>query len=75
VQTDLLRAQEAAERCDLMFAIGTTLAVYPIAGVVPVAKRAGARVVILNAAATQMDQLADAVIRGPIGELLPRLIP
>ena len=75
VQHDLLRAQEAAEACDLMLAIGTTLAVYPIAGVVPVAKRAGARVVILNADPTQMDPLADAVLRGSIGELLPRLIP
>jgi NAD-dependent deacetylase len=75
VQEDLIRAQEAAERCDLMLAIGTTLAVYPIAGVVPGAKRAGARVVILNAGPTQMDQMADAVLRGSIGETLPRLIP
>ena len=75
VQQDLVRAQEAAERCDLMLAIGTTLAVYPIAGVVPVAKRAGGRVVILNAEPTQMDQMADAVLRGSIGETLPRLIP
>ena len=75
VQEDLIRAQAAAERCDLMLAIGTTLAVYPIAGVVPVAKRAGARVVILNAEPTQMDQMADAVLRGSIGETLPRLIP
>ena len=75
VQQDLVRAQEAAERCDLMLAVGTTLAVYPIAGVVPVAKRAGARVVILNAEPTQMDQMADAVLRGSIGETLPRLIP
>ncbi len=75
VQQDLVRAQEAAERCDLMLAVGTTLAVYPIAGVVPVAKRAGARVVILNAEPTQMNQMADAVLRGSIGETLPRLIP
>jgi NAD-dependent deacetylase len=75
VARDLQRAELAARGCDLLLAVGSTLSVYPIAGVVPVAKRAGARVVILNAAATQMDQLADAVIRGPIGELLPRLIP
>src|SRR5207247_9058128 len=42
VQTDLLRAQHAAARCDLMLAVGTKLSVYPIAGVVPVAKRAAA---------------------------------
>src|SRR5262245_29524699 len=74
VQEDLLRAQRAARTCDLMFAIGTTLAVYPIAGVVPVAKQAGATVVILNAEPTEMDALADAVLRGSISEILPRLV-
>jgi NAD-dependent deacetylase len=73
VHEDLVRAQEAAEGCDLMLAIGSSLSVYPIAGVVPVAKRAGARVVILNAQETAMDGTADLVIRGAIGELLPRM--
>lgn len=73
VHEDLVRAQEAAEGCDLMLAIGSSLSVYPIAGVVPVAKRAGARVVILNAEETAMDEIADLVIRGAIGELLPRM--
>jgi NAD-dependent deacetylase len=48
--------------------------VVPVAGVVPTAKEAGARVVIVNAAPTGMDSLADAVLRGPIGELLPRVV-
>jgi len=74
VQEDLMRAERAARECDLMFAIGTTLAVYPIAGVVPVAKQSGARVVILNAEPTEMDRLADAVLRGSISEILPRLV-
>lgn len=74
VQRDLLRAHASASSCDLMLAVGTTLAVYPIAEVVPVAKQSGAKVVILNGSATEMDDLANAVIRGSIGELLPRLI-
>jgi NAD-dependent deacetylase len=74
VQEDLLRAQQAALRADLMLAVGSTLSVYPIAGVVPVAKRAGAKVVIVNAQPTEMDDLADAVIRGSIGEVLPRIV-
>ena len=74
VQEDLMRAQVAAESCDLMLAVGSTLSVYPIAAVVPVAKQAGARVVILNADPTEMDGLADAVIRGFISELLPILV-
>src|SRR5512138_2401317 len=71
VQDDLFRAQQAASSCDLMLAVGTKLSVYPIAGVVPVAKRAGARVVILNAEPTEMDELADAVLRGSISTILP----
>jgi NAD-dependent deacetylase len=74
VMDDLRRAERAAQGCDLLLAIGTTLAVYPIAGVVPIAKSAGARVAILNAGPTEMDDLADAVLRGSISEILPRLV-
>ncbi|MDG2306428.1 MAG: Sir2 family NAD-dependent protein deacetylase [Candidatus Binatia bacterium] len=74
VASDLMRAERAARSCDLMIAIGTTLAVFPVAGVVPTAKESGARVVILNAQPTEMDGLADAVLRGPIGTLLPQLV-
>jgi NAD-dependent deacetylase len=74
VPDDLARAERAARRCDLMLAIGTKLSVWPVAGVVPAAKDAGARVVILNAEPADMDGRADAVLRGPIGEILPRLV-
>ena len=74
VAADIARAERAARQCDLMLAIGTKLSVWPVAGVVPVAKDAGARVVILNAEPTDMDGLADAVLRGSIGEILPRLM-
>jgi NAD-dependent deacetylase len=74
VAEDLARAERAANECDLMFAIGTTLSVYPIAAVVPVAQEAGARILILNAEPTPMDSLADVVLRGGIGEILPRLL-
>jgi NAD-dependent deacetylase len=74
VAEDLAQAERAARSCDLMLAVGTKLSVWPIAGVVPVAKEAGARVVILNAEPTEMDALADAVLRGSISELLPRLL-
>ena len=68
------RAMQVSEECDLLLAVGSTLSVYPIAGVVPVAKRAGARVVILNAEPTEMDEIADAVLNGPISDILPRLL-
>jgi NAD-dependent deacetylase len=74
VAEDLRRAQASARECDLLLAIGTKLSVYPIAGVVPLAKDAGARIVILNAEPTEMDFLADVVLRGSITALLPRLV-
>src|SRR5437667_55141 len=74
VPEDLQRAQQAAARCDLMLTVGTKLSVYPIAGVVPVAKRARPRVVIINAEPTEMDELGDAVLRGSISTLLPSLV-
>ena len=70
----IARADRAARECDLLFAIGTKLSVWPVAGVVPVAKEAGARVMILNSQPTEMDGLADVVLRGPIGEILPALV-
>jgi NAD-dependent deacetylase len=65
------RAVTAAAETDLLIAVGTTLQVYPVAGVVPIAKAAGARVVIVNAEPTALDHLADAVISTAIGEVLP----
>jgi NAD-dependent deacetylase len=70
----MVRAEAAAESCDVMLAIGTTLGVWPVAGVVPLARQSGARVVILNAEPTEMDSLADAILRGSISDVLPRLV-
>lgn len=67
------RAMRAAERADLLLAIGSSLQVYPVAGAVPLAKAAGARVVIVNAEPTPFDDMADAVLRDPIGTVLPML--
>ena len=68
------RAMNAAAEADLFISVGTSLQVYPIAGAVPAAKRAGARVVIVNAQPTPFDGIADAVLRAPIGEVLPRIL-
>ena len=67
-------ALRAAEEADLFFAVGTSLQVYPIAGAVPAARAAGARIVIMNAEATPFDDIADAVFRDSISDVLPRLI-
>ena len=67
------RALDAARAADLLLAVGSTLQVLPVAGVVPLAREAGARIVILNQQPTAMDALAHAVIQGAIGEWLPVL--
>ncbi len=66
-------ALRAAQECDLLLAIGTTLQVQPVASMVPIAARAGAKVLIVNDQPTAMDELADVVLRGPIGTLLPQI--
>lgn len=71
---DLVRAQDAAQSCDLMLAVGSTLAVYPVAGVVPIAKQAGAKIAILNGSPTELDHLADVLVHGSISEALEATI-
>jgi NAD-dependent deacetylase len=65
------RAMRVASEADVLLAVGSSLQVYPVAGAVPVAKDAGARVVIVNAEPTPFDDIADAVFARPIGEMLP----
>jgi NAD-dependent deacetylase len=74
VAEDLVRAEQAALDCDLLLAVGSTLTVYPAAGVVPIAKRNGARLVIVNQGETAFDHAADAVIDGSISDVLPRIV-
>ncbi len=69
----IARAMRAAEEADLLLAVGSSLQVYPVAGAVPAAKAAGARVVIVNAQPTPFDGIADAVLSGALGEILPRV--
>jgi len=66
-------ALRAAGEADLLLAVGSTLQVYPVAGAVPLARDAGARVVIVNGEPTAMDDLAHAVFHDSISTVLPRL--
>jgi NAD-dependent deacetylase len=74
VPEDLMRAETAAAGCDLLLAVGSTLGVFPAAGLVPVAVRHGAVLVIVNGGPTEMDSLADVVVFGSISECLPALV-
>lgn len=74
VADDLLRAEQAAARCDLFLAVGTTLVVYPVADLPAVALRRGARLLIFNAEPTPYDSYASAVFDDKLGEVLPKLV-
>ncbi|MEY9212723.1 NAD-dependent deacetylase [Thermobifida halotolerans] len=66
-------AVAAAEDCDLFVAVGTSLSVHPVAGLVDVAGSHGARLVIINAEPTPYDDVADALIRDSVDTVLPEL--
>jgi NAD-dependent deacetylase len=74
VARDLLRAELAAQACDVLLAVGSTLAVFPAAEVVPIAHEHGARIVIVNDQPTTFDGLADVVVRDSISDVLPRIV-
>jgi NAD-dependent deacetylase len=67
-------AADAAADCDVFLAVGTSLTVHPAAGLTDLAAAHGARVVVVNAEPTPYDDLADLVVREPIGTALPALL-
>ena len=72
---DVDRMCDAARECNLLLAVGTSLQVYPVAGMVPDARAHGAKIVIVNGEPTAMDDVADVVVLGSISEVLDALIP
>jgi NAD-dependent deacetylase len=68
------RAQDLALSCDLFLAIGSSLVVWPAAGFPLMAKRNGARLIIINREPTEFDGSADLVVRQDIGTVLEPFI-
>ncbi len=68
------RAQELAADCDLFLSVGSSLVVWPAAGIPLMAKRNGARLVIINREPTELDEFADLVVRNDIGDVLAPFI-
>ncbi len=66
----MARALDLAATCDLCLAIGSSLVVHPAAGVPVAARRAGARLVILNREPTPLDAIAHLVLRADAGAVL-----
>lgn len=70
----LMRAYQLSELCDLMIVLGSSLVVYPAAQLPNVAQRSGASIIILNLEETDKDYIADVVVNGKIGDILPKII-
>lgn len=68
------RAQELTLACDLFLAIGSSLVVYPAAAFPILAKRNGAKLVIVNREPTELDDIADLVLRAEIGPVFEPFI-
>ena len=71
---DIDRAQQAADECDLVLAVGSTLGVWPAAGVVPAALHHGASLIVINNEETAYDDYADVLLRTSISEVLPAIV-
>lgn len=67
------QAFELARTADLMLVVGSSLVVFPAAEVPIVAARAGVPIVLINAEPTPIDELAEVVIHGRAGEVLPEI--
>lgn len=67
----LAAAETAAQECDVMLVVGTSGVVYPAAGL---ARTAAGKVVIINPGPSELDDAADAVLRGKAAQLLPLLL-
>jgi NAD-dependent deacetylase len=73
-EIQMARAQDETMSCDLFIVLGSSLVVYPAAGFPRIAKRRGARLVILNRDPTDQDDDADLVLHGEIGPTMSRVV-
>ena len=73
-EREMRRAEQLTLDCDLFLAVGSSLVVWPAAGFPLMAKRNGARLVIINREATEFDEIADLVVREDIGTVLAPFI-
>ncbi|MFZ5668682.1 MAG: SIR2 family NAD-dependent protein deacylase [Pseudomonadota bacterium] len=71
----MLRAEAETLACDLFLVLGSSLVVYPAAGFPLLAKRNGARLVIVNREATDQDPFADLVLHDEIGPVMSEIVP
>lgn len=73
-ESEIVAAQEAALRCDLMLVAGSSLEVMPASDLPALAARRGARLIFANIGITPYDHLADVILEGDVARVLPRLV-
>ena len=73
-EIQMARAQDETMSCDLFIVLGSSLVVFPAAGFPQIARRKGAKLVILNRESTDQDKTADLVIHGEIGPTMSRVV-
>jgi NAD-dependent deacetylase len=73
-QTTLMEASRHSQECDLFLVVGSSLVVYPAAALPLQAKRAGARLLIVNLGPTEQDHIADLIIHRKAGETMAGIL-
>jgi NAD-dependent deacetylase len=73
-EAELDRAAAVSRACEVFLAVGSSLVVYPAAMLPALAKRSGARLILINREPTPLDDVADLVLRDEIGKALPALV-
>ena len=74
-EEEMRRAEMATRACDLFIVLGSSLVVYPAASFPLMAKRLGARLVIVNREETEQDRYADLVLHESIGQVMTAVVP
>ena len=69
-----MEAEHAAAAAEVLLVVGTSAVVYPAASLVTVARAAKARIIEINVEETPISGEVDCSLRGPAGEILPKLV-
>jgi NAD-dependent deacetylase len=69
-----LEAEHAAGAAEVVLVIGTSAVVYPAASLITVARAAKAKIIEVNLEETPISREVDCSLRGPSGEILPKLV-
>ncbi len=72
--SEIQSSHEEARRCDLMLVVGSSLTVEPAASLPELARKHGARLILVNLQPTWLDSIADLVIHADVAQILPRLV-